>query len=131
MAIGRFGKMQRLLAALALAASLASCDRAAAPAEATAESGPDNWPSWGRTEGEQHYSPLDEIHAGNVARLGLAWHYDLPSENTLTTPLAVGGKLFVTTGHSTIRAFAAATGKLLWEYDSRTREVAGINRLAD
>ena len=34
--------------------------------------------------------------------------------------------LFVTTGHSHIRAFEAASGKLLWEYDGGTRERARI-----
>ena len=28
---------------------------------------PDEWPSWGRTGSEAHYSPLDEIDTGNVA----------------------------------------------------------------
>src|SRR5688572_18740613 len=51
--------------------------RDAAPPEATALTNPDEWPSWGRTEGEQHYSPLDQIEVDTVARLGLAWHYDL------------------------------------------------------
>ncbi|MBV1688121.1 PQQ-dependent dehydrogenase, methanol/ethanol family [Novosphingobium sp. G106] len=119
-------RLLRLLFGLALAASITACGRTA-PADPTATGDPDNWPSWGRTEGEQHYSPLDTIDTGSVARLGLAWHYDLPSENTLTEPLEVDGKLFVTTGHSFIRAFEAATGKLLWEYDSHTREVAGLN----
>ena len=36
------------------------------------------------------------------------------------------GKLFITTGHSLIRAFEAATGKLLWEYDGGTRDRAKI-----
>ncbi len=31
-----------------------------------------DWPGYGRTYGEGHYSPLDEIDTGNVGRLGLA-----------------------------------------------------------
>jgi quinohemoprotein ethanol dehydrogenase len=120
----------RLFGCLALAISvsslLSSCGRDAEPAEPTALVDPENWPSFGRTAGEQHYSPLDQVEAGNVSRLGLAWHYDLPAENTLTGPVEADGKLFVTTGHSYIRAFDAATGKSLWDYDSKTREQAGI-----
>ena len=31
-----------------------------------------DWPGAGRTYGEQHFSPLSEINASNIARLGLA-----------------------------------------------------------
>lgn len=96
--------------------------RDAAPPEPTAMTDPNDWPSWGRTGGEQHYSPADQVDVDNVARLGLAWHYDLIPENTLTEPVEAGGKLFLTTGHSYIRALDATSGKLLWEYDSKTRE---------
>lgn len=124
------GRTTRMFAwlALAIAGGLAlnSCSDSAAPLEPTALVDPENWPSFGRTGGEQHYSPLDQINTDTVSTLGLAWHYDLPSENTLTGPVEADGKLFVTTGHSFIRAFEAATGKLLWEYDSKTRELGGL-----
>jgi quinohemoprotein ethanol dehydrogenase len=116
-----------LVLALAGSTTWASCKSDAAPAEPTALLTPEDWPSWGRTGGEQHYSPLEQVDVDTVSRLGLAWHHDLIPENTLTGPVEAGGKLFVTTGHSYIRAFEAASGKLLWEYDSRTREVAGIH----
>lgn len=105
----------------AFSLTLASCDKPAAPIEAGMVANPDDWPSWGRTGHEAHYSPLDEIDTGNVDELKLAWHYDLEPGYSGSTPLAVGGKLFITTGHSLIRAFDAATGKLLWEYDGGTR----------
>lgn len=38
----------------------------------------------------------------------------------MTGPVEADGKLFITTGHSDIRAFDAATGKQLWEYDYQT-----------
>lgn len=85
---------------------------------------PDEWPSWGRTPGETHYSPLDEIDSGNVDELKLAWHYDLEPGYTASTPLMAEGKVFITTGHSHIRAFDAETGKELWEYDAGTRDRA-------
>lgn len=106
---------------------LSACKEAAAPPEPTALIDAEDWPSFGRTSGEQHYSPLDQINVDTVSKLGLAWHYDLRPENTLTGPVKAGDKLFVTTGHSYIRAFEAATGKLLWEYDSKTREQSGIH----
>ena len=113
--------------ALSLASPLASARRLADAAGSTAVRDADEWPSFGRTPSEQHYSPLTAVDLDTVGRLKPAWHYDLPSENTLTGPVEADGKLFVTTGHSYIRALDATTGKLLWEYDSKTREIAGIH----
>ncbi len=83
-----------------------------------------DWPDYGRDGSEQHYSPLTEITTKNVGQLSLAWHYPLESGYSLSTPVAAEGKLFVTNGHSHIRALQAATGKLLWEYDAKVRELA-------
>jgi quinohemoprotein ethanol dehydrogenase len=41
-----------------------------------------NWPAYGRTNGEQHYSPLAQIGTRNVERLGLAWALDIEPGNT-------------------------------------------------
>jgi quinohemoprotein ethanol dehydrogenase len=81
------------------------------------------WPSFGRDGSEQHFSPLTEINQDNVGKLNLAWHFDLEPGHTVSAPVMADGKLFVTTGHSFIRAFDAASGKLLWEYDSKVREI--------
>jgi glucose dehydrogenase len=35
------------------------------------------WLTYGLTQGETRYSPLDQINATNVKRLALAWSYDL------------------------------------------------------
>lgn len=86
---------------------------------------PTEWPSWGRTGAETHYSPLAQINRDNIENLSLKWFFDLPPGNTQTAPVMAEGKLFVTSGHSYIRALDAATGKLLWEYDSNSRETAG------
>jgi quinohemoprotein ethanol dehydrogenase len=103
---------------------VAGCDKPAQVVEAAMIADGDEWPSWGRTGHETHYSPLDEIDTGNVADLKLAWHYDLEPGYTPTTPLMAEGKVFITTGHSLIRAFDAATGKPLWEFDGGTRQRA-------
>jgi len=86
----------------------------------------DDWPSYGRTFDSNHYSPLDEVNAATVARLGLAWSYDLPpASSTVGAPLAIDGKVYVGTGLSVVRAFDGTSGKLLWEFDPRVGEVAG------
>jgi len=54
-----------------------------------------NWAAYGRTFSEQHCSPLLEINAGTVSRLGLAWSLDLSDKNFATTaPLAVDGVIY-------------------------------------
>ncbi len=82
-----------------------------------------DWPGFGGDGREQHYSPLTEVSAQNVSKLGLAWHYELESGFTVSAPVEAQGKLFVTTGHSHIRAFDAASGKLLWDYDAGVRQI--------
>jgi quinohemoprotein ethanol dehydrogenase len=86
-----------------------------------------DWPGYGRTFGEQHYSPLADIDAKSISRLGLAWTMDLGPEHSATGPIAVDGVLFATTGYSIIRAVDIARGKLLWTYDSKAAEVSGKN----
>lgn len=122
----RSGLRASFAALLAVLAPLGatSCNRPAQPVEEQTVTNPDEWPSWGRTGSETHYSPLDEIDAGNVADLKLAWHFDLEPGYTPTTPLMAGGKVFITTGHSHIRALDAVSGRQLWEYDGGTRERA-------
>ena len=39
-----------------------------------------DWPGYGRTYGEQHYSPLTQINAEDIDRLGLVWSMDLGPE---------------------------------------------------
>ena len=127
----RFGTASRLGIAGAVSAALAvaACVHTAPGPDPAADgrmlAAPEDWPSFGRTPGEQHYSPLEQIDRKSVERLSLAWHFDLPSEHTVSAPVAAEGKLFITTGHSTIRAFDAVSGELLWTYDSGTRQRAG------
>ncbi|WP_088183002.1 PQQ-dependent dehydrogenase, methanol/ethanol family [Sphingobium sp. Z007] len=86
---------------------------------------PNNWTGFGRTGGEQHYSPLDSIDSGNVAKLGLVWSMDLPPQNSVSAPLAIDGIVYTATGYTVVRAIDAVTGKLLWEYDSKAAEASG------
>lgn len=84
-----------------------------------------DWAAFGRTYGEQHFSPLTDINTDTIERLKLAWYEDLPPGNAVSGPLAVGGILYTATGYSIVRAFDASTGKLLWEHDPGVPERAG------
>ena len=85
-----------------------------------------DWPGFGRTEGEQHYSPLAEIDTASVAKLGLAWSMDLPPGNSATGPIEVAGVLYFARFYSEVNAVDAVSGKLLWKYDPKAPEVSGV-----
>ncbi len=111
----------KTLSHLALVTALLIAGRTAA---ADINPGAGEWTNFGRDGSEQHYSALDEITLENINRLGLAWYYDLEPGFSVSAPVKGGDRLFTTTGHNHIRAFDAASGKLLWEYDPGVREIA-------
>jgi quinoprotein glucose dehydrogenase len=69
----------------------------------------------------QNYSALDQIHAGNVADLEVAWRWKSdnfgpsPWPNYQVTPLMANGVLYATAGaQRTVVAIDATTGETLW-----------------
>ena len=115
-----------------MALSLSGCSDALGSNDTSAQlmsdnSDGDNWPGYGRTYGEQHFSPLHEIDQDTVEDLGLAWSMDLPLGNTNTQPIAIDGVLYFATGLSIVHAVDAKTGKELWQYDPQAGEKAGMN----
>jgi quinohemoprotein ethanol dehydrogenase len=84
-----------------------------------------NWPAYGRTFSEAHFSPLTQIDARTVERLGLAWTLDLDVSNSITAPLAIDGVIYLAAGYSIVHAVDAKSGRLLWRYDPRVPQVAG------
>jgi alcohol dehydrogenase (cytochrome c)/quinohemoprotein ethanol dehydrogenase len=118
---------RRLAGLLAMVLAVAGCTarEAEAPAGAvTAErivaartDGAD-WLTTGRTYDEQRHSPLNQIHRGNVAQLGLAWFADLDtSRGQEATPIVIDGNLYVSTAWSMVKAYDGRTGRLLWSFD--------------
>jgi len=101
-------------------------EQAAWLAQLSDDSDGDDWPAFGRTYGEQHYSPLDDITTENVDQLGLVWAVDLPAGNPATGPIEVGGTIYLSTGYSVIRAIDVETGKVKWTYDPKAPEASGI-----
>src|SRR5689334_19058825 len=61
--------------------------------------GGEEWLSYGLTPGETRYSPLKQIDASNVSRLGLAWSYVVGEGggNQEATPLMSNGTLYSVT----------------------------------
>ena len=76
-----------------------------------------DWPGYGRTFGEQHYSPLAQIDRHSVGRLGLVSSFNVGALNSATQPIEVDGVVYFGAGFSVIHAVDARTGTLLWRYD--------------
>jgi quinohemoprotein ethanol dehydrogenase len=91
-----------------------------------------NWLSYGRTYSEQRFSPLSKITADNAGELGLAWYADLDTNRgQQATPLVIDGVMYVSTAWSMVKAYDAATGKLLWAYDPQVPRELGVKGCCD
>src|SRR5579859_1316879 len=80
-----------------------------------------DWAVYGGQAAGDHYSPLRQIHRGNVHRLQVAWTFDTKEEGGLqTNPLIVGRRLYAFTPTQKVIALDAATGKQIWSFHSGT-----------
>jgi len=88
----------------------------------------EEWISYNRDWSETRYSPLDQITASNVSKLGLAWSLDIPNVGAGTrqeaTNLISNGVLYSITPYSLVYAVDARTGKILWQSDPETNRAA-------
>jgi quinohemoprotein ethanol dehydrogenase len=84
------------------------------------------WLTYGLTPGETRFSPLDQINASNVKRLGLAWSYSLGAGGggQEATPLVSNGTIYGITNWSVVFAVDARTGKELWRWDPEVNQAA-------
>jgi quinohemoprotein ethanol dehydrogenase len=84
----------------------------------------EEWLSYGLNPGETRYSPLNQINAANVSKLGLAWSYDVgPGGGTQeSTPLVSNGTMFSVTNWSIVFALDARTGKEKWRWDPEVNQ---------
>ncbi len=79
---------------------------------------PGEWLSNGRDYREQRFSPLAQINAGNVGKLGVAWEYRTYTVRALEgTPIVVNGVMYATGSWGFVYALDAKTGKELWKFD--------------
>jgi quinohemoprotein ethanol dehydrogenase len=84
----------------------------------------EDWLTYGLTPGETRYSPLKQINATNVNRLGLAWSYDLGAGGggQEATPLVSNGTVYGITNWSIVFAVDAMTGKERWRWDPEVNQ---------
>src|SRR4029077_16518518 len=77
-----------------------------------------DWSMHGRSYDEQRFSPLKQINAKNVGKLGLVWRYEFGTNRGLeATPLGVNGVIYTTADWSVGYAMDARTGQVLWTFD--------------
>jgi quinohemoprotein ethanol dehydrogenase len=79
-----------------------------------------DWLHDGRTYSAQRYSPLTQIDASNVSRLGIAWYDELDTfRGVEATPIYADGVLYNILPWNIAVAYDARTGKRLWTYDPK------------
>jgi quinohemoprotein ethanol dehydrogenase len=78
-----------------------------------------DWLTYGLTPGETRFSPLKQIDASNVKRLGLVWSYEVGAGggDQEATPLVWNNTIFGVTNWSIVFAVDARTGKEKWRWD--------------
>src|SRR6185295_13148776 len=87
-----------------------------------------DWPAWGGDASKTRHSPLTQINRDNVKLLAPAWSYDTGEKgDTQTQPMVVGRVMYAYTPTHKAVALDAASGKLLWTFDSGLTGV-GANR---
>src|SRR5262245_4349934 len=86
----------------------------------------EEWLTYGLTPGETRYSPLKQIDASNVSRLGLTWSYDIGpgGGGQEATPLVYNGTIYGITNWSIVFAVDARTGKEKWRWDPEVNRQA-------
>jgi quinoprotein glucose dehydrogenase len=81
-----------------------------------------DWPVYGGTAENDHFSSLTQINRKNVKGLKVAWTFDTDESGGLqTSPIVVDGVLYGLTPSQKVFALNAATGTLLWKFNSGIR----------
>lgn len=82
-----------------------------------------DWTHFNGSEHSTRYAPLDQINAQNVGNLQIAWMFNTssfgpaPEALSVTTPLMVNGRVFLTAGATrNIVALNAETGQIDWTW---------------
>ncbi|MEQ8406520.1 MAG: membrane-bound PQQ-dependent dehydrogenase, glucose/quinate/shikimate family [Oceanicaulis sp.] len=85
----------------------------------------EDWPSYGATDAARRWSPLDQIHTGNVQSLERAWVFetgDMPTDaisayGAENTPIKIADALYVCSATNHVFNLDPATGEQRWSFD--------------
>jgi len=84
-----------------------------------AGSHPDQWLTYSGSYDGQRFSVNDQITPSNASHLKLLWmrQYGVSETRFETSPLVVGGYMFLTIPPNQVEALDARTGEPIWRYD--------------
>jgi len=76
-----------------------------------------DWTHYGRDLAGQRFSPLAQIHTGNVQQLTQAWRFNTGVKATFqATPIVQNGIMYVALPYNHVLALNAKTGQEIWRY---------------
>lgn len=84
-----------------------------------------DWPSYGNDPGAMRYSPLKQIHTGNVSSLKPAWTFRTGKPGSEAVPVVINGAMYVNAPDG-VYALVPETGDLLWKYDASPVAIRGL-----
>jgi len=84
-----------------------------------------DWPAYGNDPGAMRYSPLRQVHAGNVEHLQLAWTFRTGKPGSEAVPIVVNGVMYVTAPDG-VYALVPETGELLWKFEAAPTALRGL-----
>ncbi|MBK1796248.1 membrane-bound PQQ-dependent dehydrogenase, glucose/quinate/shikimate family [Devosia sp. WQ 349] len=79
----------------------------------------EDWPYFGGDQGQQKYSPLDQINLSNVSKLQVAWEMPVgkrPANNAM--PIKIDDTIYICNGNSELFSLDARTGAENWTFDA-------------
>src|ERR1700678_370148 len=77
-----------------------------------------DWPTHGGSQFAWRYSALDQINTANVKNLAAVWAFQTGDygDSLQSTPIVIGGVMYVSTSYAQAFALDAASGRLIWRY---------------
>jgi len=79
---------------------------------------PDQWLTYSGSLDGRRYTPLTEVNSGNVSRLRVRWirQFGTSEPKSESTPIVVGGVIFMTEPPCNVIALDVRSGQLRWQY---------------
>jgi quinoprotein glucose dehydrogenase len=84
-----------------------------------------DWVSYGNDPGAMRYSPLRQIHTGNVDQIRPAWTFRTGKPGSEAVPIVVDGVMYATAPDG-VYALVPETGDLLWKYGATPVALRGL-----
>ncbi|HEY8571624.1 membrane-bound PQQ-dependent dehydrogenase, glucose/quinate/shikimate family [Phenylobacterium sp.] len=125
--LGVLAGLGLLLGSIPLTYSQGQAKAGAAPAAKAVAAGPaGDWRYYGRDAGGSRFAPIEQINAGNVENLKVAWTFrtgEKPNRGNedQNTPMQIGDTVYVCTPTNVVIALDADTGKQKWRHDPKVR----------